>query len=111
MKENGDQCKCSALSGEKLCYWHSDTTKAKRLKASGKGGAAVNSKVPRIPLRNMGDVLELLEQTVDDVRRFRSPQAIARARAVGYLCQIAAGVLEKADLEARLDALEAKLAG
>ena len=110
IKQDGTQCKCSSLQGETRCYWHSATTSEKRKISSAKGGSAITNR-NRIPLRNMSDVMAFLEETINDVRRFRSPQAIARARAVGYLLTIAISALEKGDIERRICDLEAKLAG
>ena len=56
-------------------------------------------------LGSVEQIRRLVEVAATDVLGQES--SLARARALGYLAQVAVGLLEKGELEARLAALEA----
>jgi hypothetical protein len=60
-----------------------------------------------LSVRSLGDVLTLVELTINDVRSGRVDVRVANA--VGVLANVAARVIERSDLEARLEALESVL--
>ena len=55
----------------------------------------------------MGDVLALLETTVNDLRAGRVDTKTANG--IGYLANVAVKVIQQTDIEARLEALESVL--
>jgi hypothetical protein len=55
----------------------------------------------------LGDVVTLVETTINDVRAGRVDVRVANA--VGYLANVAIKAIEQSDLEARLEALESVL--
>jgi hypothetical protein len=60
-----------------------------------------------LPLRNIGDVVELLAASVNQVRKGQLDAKVANA--VGYLASVLLRALTEADVEQRLAALEAAL--
>ena len=60
-------------------------------------------------LRRAADVLLLLEEQVDAVRRDLKAGALEKARCIGYLAGISLKAIEAGDLSARLEAVEAVL--
>ena len=110
IKGNGEQCKGYAVSGSKYCFAHDPAQETKRKQAQRKGGEA--GRVATLPesslsIRNMSDVLELIELTINDVRTGRLDVKVANA--VGYLANVSVKVIQQTDIEARLDALESVL--
>ncbi len=103
----GGPCQAPAVEGG-LCFCHAHP---ERLAELGRQGGQKNRRrsldersIPDRPLKSMGDVGELLEETINRVRR--GPFDIRAANAIGFL----AGVLLKAldsRIEERLAHLEA----
>ena len=60
-------------------------------------------------LRTARDVLELLEQQVDAVRKDAAAGTLEKARTVGYLAGISLRAIEAGDLAVRLEAVESVL--
>jgi hypothetical protein len=58
-------------------------------------------------VRSLGDVVALVEETINDVRCGRVDVRVANA--VGYLANVALKAIAQSDLEVRLEALEAVL--
>jgi hypothetical protein len=103
-------CKSYALkdSSDGLCFWHSHTTAEKRRQAGRKGGA--RGKLDRSDnIKDMSDVKRILSETIAELRT-DSTNVVSRARAVGYLLSVWVTAYEKSDLEARIAALEARIA-
>ena len=78
------------------------------------GGVARSQKrvlpadAPIKPLRNAADVVELLGETINQVRRGEIDLRVSNA--IGYLSGILLGAIEKSSYEDRLAALEAAVA-
>ena len=72
IKTNGEKCKTRPLKDDGYCFFHSDKTKEKRKEAVTKGGHSLKRNYGRediISLKNVDDVLVLLEQTANDLRQ------------------------------------------
>ena len=107
----GGACQAPALEGG-LCFCHAHP---ERLAELGRQGGQKNRRwkldecnLPQRPLKNIGEVSELLEETINRVRQ--GPFDLRAANAIGFL----AGILLKAldqRLEERLAHLEAVMSG
>jgi hypothetical protein len=60
-------------------------------------------------LQTARDVIELLQEQVESLRAEMGAETVAKARALGYLANIARKAIETGELSARLDRLEAEL--
>ena len=104
---NGKRCGAWAVTGATQCALHSDPERAAEI--GSKHGRRVTfpsppDALPHRPLKNIGEVGELLEETINRVRQV--PFDLRAANAIGFL----AGILLKAldqRLEERLAHLEA----
>lgn len=109
----GTRCKAPALHGEPHCFHHSPTRAAERTDARRRGGLSLHygdgGKVerPEARIREVGDVLDLLETAAGDALA-RKP-SVQRARVLVYIAGSALKALETADLAERVAALEARL--
>ena len=107
---SGRACGGFAVAGSAFCFAHSPERADERDDARRRGGQAGRSATlpdSALPVRSLGDVLALVGLTVNDVRSGRVDVRVANA--VGVLANVAARVIQQADLEARLEALEAVL--
>jgi len=81
---------------------------AKRADARKRGGqnrrAGKQSKHGRYSIKTVGEVLKALEDALNDAISLENSHA--RARTIGYLCQISLKALEVGEIERRLGALE-----
>ena len=110
IKANKESCGGFAVAGSKYCFAHDPAQASKRRAAQRKGGEA--GRVATLPesslsVRNMSDVLELMETTINDVRSGRLDVRVANA--IGYLANVSVKVIQQTDIEARLEALESVL--
>ena len=110
IRPNGAQCRGYAVSGSRYCFAHDPAQAPKRDDARRRGGCA--GRIESLPesaltVRTMGDVLELIETTINDVRAGRVDVRIANA--IGYLANVSVKVIQQTDIEARLEALESVL--
>ncbi len=110
VKKGGVRCRARRMENSKFCFFHSPATKQERQSAQRAGGLknrplALPSSVPDVPLDNMRDVVRLLADTVNRVRRGELDPKVANS--VGYLAGILMKGLERSDIEARLETLEA----
>ena len=114
VKANGSRCKANALSASEYCFFH-DPSKAAERKAAQKSGGSVGKTAvlppdtPDAPLGSVADVVTLLGQTINQVRRGEIEPRVANA--VGYLAATLLRGLEQGDIERRLAELEAILKG
>lgn len=107
---SGRACGGFAVAGSEHCFAHAPDQEAKRADARRRGGQAgriVTILESDLSVRSLGDVLALVELTVNDVRAGRVDVRVANA--VGVLANVAARVIQQSDLEARLEALESVL--
>jgi len=107
-RANGQRCGGFAITGSAYCFAHDPAQAAKRDDARRRGGEAGRIEPlgeSNLSLRSLGDVLGLVELTINDVRAGRVDVKVANA--VGYLANVAMKAIEGSDLEARLEAIEA----
>ena len=112
--DNGTRCKANAQTGSEFCFFHDPALAEKRAAARKAGGIARSRRVtldadfPVKPLRTVAEVIELLGETINQVRRGEIDSRVSNA--IGYLSGILLGAIEKGSFEGRLAALEAALA-
>lgn len=106
IKENKEQCRANAIQEDEYCFWHSKKMAEQRNEAVMKGGNSPkrNYDNEEITLRTTADIVELIERTVNELRRNRTSTRIANA--VGYLAGISLKAIEQSDLEKRLEVIE-----
>ena len=108
--QSGKGCGGYAIAGSAYCFAHAPEQATKRDDARRRGGQAGRmATVPAsaVTVRSLGDVVGLVEATINDVRAGRVDVRIANA--VGYLANVAIKAIERSDTEQRLEALEAVL--
>ncbi len=113
VKPNGEPCQAKCMTNSDYCYWHSPDVATKRAEARKKGGrnrlAGKQSNHGRYSIKTVDAVLKALEDALNDAINLENSHA--RARTIGYLCQISLKALEVGELERRLEALEEKVYG
>jgi hypothetical protein len=112
-RKGNKHCKNYALTGDEFCFFHSTKKAKQRAEAQRKGGKKALSEKKRvlqgssIEIKNTSDIVELLNETINQVRTGEIEVKIANA--VGYLSGICLKALEQGDIEKRLEALEDKV--
>ena len=113
-KADGSQCKASALTGSMFCYFHDPSKAHERHVAQQAGGIARSRRAAVLPLetpdwqvRKMSDVVELLGETLNQVRRGQLDARVGNS--VAYISGILLKALERGPLEERIASLEAIL--
>ena len=108
----GDRCKAPAVE-KGLCYFHAHP---ERLAELGRQGGRLNRRnrssleaVPARSLKNVREVAEMLEETINNVRQGKIELRVSNA--VGFLSGILLKALEKGPVEERLNYLESILGG
>ena len=111
VKSGGEPCLAPVMADSDYCYWHNPETTSKRALAQKKGGqnrrAGKQSNHGRYSIKTTSEVLRALEDALNDACNLENSHA--RARTIGYLCQISLKALEVGELEKRLEALEGKV--
>ena len=108
-KSDGTDCHAAALPGLPFCFFHSPKHVAQRRDAQSRGGlanrmATLPADVPDVKVEHGKDVVELLCQTINQVRRGEIDPRIANT--VGYLSNIVLAATTQRDLETRITELE-----
>jgi hypothetical protein len=111
IKDDGTPCQANALKDSDLCFFHDPASEDKRQAARKAGGHERSKKAsvlppdtPNLPLKTSADVVELLAETINQVRRGDIDPRISNA--VGYLAGITLKAMEQSDLDKRLEELE-----
>ena len=107
IKSDKIQCKANAIQGDSFCFWHSEKVKEQRQEAVTTGGNSPKRSYgndEEIKINNTKDVLTLIEQTINDLRKNRTSTRVANA--IGYLSGIALKTIEQGDIEKRLEEVE-----
>jgi len=106
---DGSKCEAAALMDSEFCFFHDPSKAAERQAAQSLGGHANRMKtldpgIPDVKIENAGDLLALLYETINQVRKgLIDPRA---ANAVGHLANIAMRAVELNDLNTRIRRLE-----
>lgn len=112
IKPNGKPCQAYAVLDSDYCFWHSPAMLEQRIQARKKGGLHRHVMSKRViptnyNIKTIDDVLQILKDAVNDACLLENSQA--RARTIGYLCQIVIKGLEVSELESRISNLERRL--
>ena len=108
-KPDGRKCHAHAIGGSNYCFFHDPEKSAERQAARRAGGskhkvAVLSSSAPEARLLDARDVVKLLAETINQVRRGEIDPKIANA--VGYLGGLLLKALHETELETRLATLE-----
>ena len=110
VKEDGKHCEAAPLSGEDYCFWHSPKH-AEEVAEAGRLGGLRRRREKTVAvaydlegLATLDQIRRLLEIAVTDTLGLDN--SIARSRVLAYLAQVALKVVEAAELQERLAALE-----
>ena len=119
IKINGEPCRAPTITGSKYCYWHDPKVAAKRIQARRQGGLnrqkSLNRPVKKASegvkyaLDGVESITDILQDALNDAAGLENSHA--RARTIGYLCQISLKALEVGNLEERVSALEKRIEG
>jgi hypothetical protein len=108
-KRNGTACRAAALPGSRFCFFHSPKHATARRNAQSRGGlanrmATLPADAPDVKVEDAADVVRLLGETINQVRRGEIDPRVANA--VGYLSNIVLAATAQRDLETRIAELE-----
>jgi hypothetical protein len=109
-----DQTKCqaAAIRRSEFCFFHDPLNAEKRRESQAQGGRqnrlrTLGDSAPDLKIEDSEDVITLLVQTINQVRKGQmDPKA---ANAMGYLANIIIKALEQNNFETRIEQLEALL--
>src|SRR3990172_5365095 len=110
IKEDGKHCEAAPLSGEDYCFWHSPKHAEKVAEAGRLGGLrrrrekTVAAVYDLESLATVDHITLLVEIAVPHALGLEN--SIARPRVLAYLAQVALKVVEAAELQERVAALE-----
>jgi hypothetical protein len=111
IKPDGSRCRAGALPGKPFCVFHDPTLSDRRAEGRRRGGE--NRRAPVLPadapdllLTSVADVVALLGQTINQVRRGELDPRVGNA--VGYLGSVLLRAIEGGELERRIAALEGR---
>ena len=98
--------------GLEYCFFHNPTNSVERQAASSKGGkrgrvATLPTQTPVLKVQSAQDVVILLSESINQVRRGEIDPRIANA--VGYLSGLFLKAREQGEIEERLSELESSL--
>lgn len=110
VNSKGHQCKANALHGSLFCFFHDPQKKMEQQAARHKGGKqgkrAVLENAENIRITKPGDVIRLLNQTINQVRRGDLDHKVANS--VAYLSNVLVKTWEGEELQKRVEKLEEK---
>jgi hypothetical protein len=104
VKSDGSKCQAPRLAGSDFCFFHDPEKSAEREAAQRAGGlrnkmAVLPSTVPDARLQDTQDVVTLLSETINQVRRGQLDPKVANA--VGYLGGLLMKAIHEAEIEKR----------
>jgi len=114
VKADGTRCRARKVHASAYCFFHDPARAAERAAARQAGGrkgkaAVLPPETPLLPVRTAGDVIELLGETIHQVRTGTLDPRVGNC--IGYLSAIVLKATEQGEMEQRLAALEAIVAG
>ena len=103
-KTDGSKCKARRVAGSDFCFFHDPEKSAEREAAQRSGGlrnkiAALPSTAPDASLLSAQDVVTLLSETINQVRRGEVDPKVANA--VGYLGGLLMKAIHETEIEKR----------
>jgi len=110
----GTTCRAAALPESDFCFFHDPEHEADRREAHSAGGRQARVRTlpadaPTVKVENGKDVVALVSETINQVRRGQVDPRVANA--VGYLANVLLKAVEQGDVERRLAELEAAVRG
>lgn len=107
---DGAGCQAAALQGSDFCFFHDPGRADERQAARSFGGSQNRMKTlaadaPDIKVESCQDVVRLISETINQVRRGDLDPRVANA--IGYLANVLIKAAEQGDLEKRIADLEA----
>lgn len=110
----GTLCRAAALPGSDFCFFHDPKHEDERKEAQSTGGQqgrirTLAPDTPRVKVEDCRDVVSLISETINQVRRGEVDPRVANA--VGYLANVLLKAVEQGDVESRLAELEAAVKG
>jgi len=114
VKADGTRCRARKVLASDYCFFHDPARAAERAAARQAGGRKGKAPVlppdtPLRPVRTAGDVIELLGETIHQVRTGTLDPRVGNC--IGYLSAIVLKATEQGEMEQRLAALENIVAG
>jgi len=114
VKADGARCQARKVHASDYCFFHDPARAAERAAARQAGGrkgkaAVLPPDTPLRPVRTAGDVVELLAETIHQVRTGTLDPRVGNC--IGYLSAIVLKATEQGEMEQRLAALENIVAG
>ena len=114
VKGDGTQCRARKVRASDYCFFHDPARAAERAAARQAGGRKGKAPVlppetPLRPVRTAGDVIELLGETIHQVRVGTLDPRVGNC--IGYLSGIVLKATEQGEMEQRLAAMESIVAG
>jgi hypothetical protein len=108
--KDGSPCTARRVSGSQFCFFHDPKNGNKRERGRKAGGRknrplALPRTTPEVRLGDSNDVVHLLADTINQVRRGEIDPKVANA--VGYLANLMLKAQERGEAEGRLAVLEA----
>jgi len=109
-KPDGSSCQAAALPDSEFCFFHDPDRADERQAARSFGGSQNRTKTlaadaPDIKVESCQDVVRLIGETINQVRRGDLDPRVANA--IGYLANVLIKAAEQGDLEKRIADLEA----
>jgi hypothetical protein len=109
IKPDGEKCEAWAMADSEFCYFHNpDISETEKKEIQSKGGQANKIKVLEplepITLKEGGDVILLLEDTINKVRTGEIDLKVANC--IGYLAGHLMKAIETTKLEGRVEIIE-----
>lgn len=107
---DGSACQAAALPSSDFCFFHDPDRADERRQANAAGGRqgkmkTLDAAAPDIKIESCQDVVRLISETINQVRRGELDPRVANA--VGYLANVLIKAVEQGDTEKRLEDLEA----
>lgn len=111
-RQDGVVCQTAPLLGSDFCYFHDPAKADERRQAQSLGGRqhrirTLNAATPDARMRDCGDVVALISETINQVRKGTIDPRIANS--VGYLANVLIKAFEQDELETRIERLETLL--
>jgi len=107
IKPDDNQCEANAMENSQYCFSHNPEVSEEKKLAVIKGGLSPkknNLDLLPLEIKNVQDVVNLLEDTINKVRSGKMPVNIANC--IGYLSGHLIKALESSEIEERLEELE-----
>jgi hypothetical protein len=110
----GAACRAAALPGSDFCFFHDPDQADKRREAQAFGGSqnrmkTLDADAPEVKVEDCGDVVALISDTINQVRKGQLDPRIANA--VGYLAAVLIKAASQGDIEKRIAEIEMLVKG